>query len=119
MEFAITIFLGFFSTLCYSLIQIVIKSWVIKLKLVDAFWDQVYMSIPYVLLCGLLGITGFVLWAFALQKVGIAQIYWVTSSAYIIIPIISFLFFKERITVNAIVGYGIIAIGGIFASNTK
>ena len=119
MEFSFTIWLGFFSTLFYSLVQVVIKLWLLKLKLVNTIWDKIFVSVPYAVLCGVLGLSGFILWAFALQKAGIAQIYWVTASAYIIIPVMGFLFFKEQLTINAIVGYGLITMGAILASNTK
>ncbi len=65
----------------------------------------------------LIGIFGFGLWIFALQKTDLTKIYWITSIYYLLVPLFSIIILKENISNFQLIGYIIITVGASFASS--
>ena len=111
--------LGILSTISFATVQIVTKACLNKIEGYKLFGEKLQACIPYGIIGILLGITGFILWILALQKSEVIEIYWVTALAYIIIPTLSYLFLKEKISTSLLIGYGLITLGAIISSNSK
>lgn len=119
MKFFNSVLLGILSTIFFALIQVVLKFWLNILKNSMTLSEQIKSSIPFILIIVILGMLGFGLWIFAIQDISLGSIYWTTGLAYIAIPLLDYIFFGEKLSRIAIMGYGLISVGAILASRSE
>ena len=115
----VTILLGLSSTFFYAMVQVVIKVCLNKLALTSTLHEKIHTFLPFGILVMVLGAVGFLLWSLALNRAEISEVYWTTAFAYIIVPLLSYFFLRERPTDNILIGYVLISVGAVFASYSR
>lgn len=63
----------------------------------------------------LFALAGVALWSNAIKDTELTRIYWTTAVVYLVVPMISSVILGERLTLQNVVGYGIILIGLVIA----
>ena len=111
------IFLAVISGIILSLDTVLIKVFTNRFNIYKLSSLLNYKILIYMFLIILIGIFGFVLWIFALQKTDLTKIYWITSIYYLLVPIFSIFILKEKVSGTQFLGYAIITIGASFASS--
>ena len=93
--------------------HVLFKSAANTLKSLDATWQLAFEPVFIAALC-LYGITTFV-WIWCLQEIPLSQAYLFMSLAYVFIPLMSWLYFGEVISIQYMISAALIISGILFA----
>ena len=111
------IFIAIISSLILSLDTVLLKLFINNVNIFKFSNLLNYKILIYIFLILLIGIFGFGLWVFALQKTDLTKIYWITSIYYLLVPLFSIFILRENISNFQLIGYIIITVGASFASS--
>ena len=111
------IFIAIISSVILSFNTVLIKLFINNVNIYKFSNILNYKILIYIFLIILIGIFGFGLWIFALQKTDLTKIYWITSIYYLLVPLFSIFLLNENISKYQLIGYIIITLGASFASS--
>lgn len=81
-------------------------------------WFMSFISNPFLVSAIFLYAFTVLIWIYVLRVLPLSLAYPITALSYVIVPVLSFLLLKEKITIHNFIGMGLI-IGGVIVSNAR
>ena len=107
-------FIALVPTLLYSLVQVIFKALSTVLK--DHPTSSSFRIFGFLFLAAFLVVIAISCWLYTLAHFRLIDIYWITSFSYLLVPLNSSLFLREKVSHGSLFGYLLIVAGSILAS---